>query len=495
MIDKLDMLRAQDRLPVSEEMIGAYLEGNLTPEEVGYVERMMRDNDYLTELLNEVIDSDLENDDLDERDFSLDYDDFEVPAINEDDAERMMTDAYFGEEETETDMFGDDDMNQQTLNDNKMDDNSKKLAATEVIGEPGEHDRNQVFMEILQNTDSTCAVRSQEIILRDYGIYLSEDQLAEFAEQQGWYAPGEGTPPEAMGLLLEACGVECKMTTGNTIYDLINELSQGHRVMVAVDSGELWAETFGEEAREWFDDLMHGDTQADHALIVAGVEVNPDDPDDVKVVITDPGTGNLRVEYPIDEFMDAWKDSNCQMAATTQPAPYQYNEQTGMMEPSNFVTEFELNKFVQEHSIALPSESFNIPDGYQAHYADGHLDELGPVSYGEFQLAYGNVTTADKSEFQRAWEFLRDLFFDDDKKEEFSKNVPVEDEKEKDEMKDKTDKHENPLEELKGKTTEESDERTDDDEKKNDNPHEEDEEDSSDDNHDDDDDDDDDDLM
>ncbi len=259
-------------------------------------------------------------------------------------------------------------------------------SAARIFGQPatgGEHGQDSIYLEVLQGTDSTCAVRSQEIILRDYGIFVSESQLADFAEQHGLYSPVSGTSPEAMGLLLEYCGINMEKTEGNTVYDLVNELSQGHRVMVAVDSGELWQKTFGDKARETFEDLitdhasedfqdkvslaLDRNISADHALIVAGVEVNPDNPSDVKVVLTDSGTGELRVEYPLDQFMDAWEDSNCLMVATTEPAPFQYNEQTCRLEPSNFATEFYVNQFVKDNSLNLPTSA--IPEVYQQYAA------------------------------------------------------------------------------------------------------------------------------
>jgi hypothetical protein len=41
------------------------------------------------------------------------------------------------------------------------------------------------------------------------------------------------------------------------------------------------------------------------------------------VTITDSGTGNFRTQYPLNDFMDAWNDSNCTMVAT-QISPEEY---------------------------------------------------------------------------------------------------------------------------------------------------------------------------
>lgn len=48
------MLKHLQPLPISEEMLGAYLEGNLTAEEVGYVETCLKSDIDMQELVDEV---------------------------------------------------------------------------------------------------------------------------------------------------------------------------------------------------------------------------------------------------------------------------------------------------------------------------------------------------------------------------------------------------------------------------------------------------------
>ena len=170
---------------------------------------------------------------------------------------------------------------------------------------------------------------------------------------------------------------------GSTIYDLTNELAQGHRVIVGVDANELWYnDSIGGRFSNWFDDVF-GSQGGNHALIVAGVEVNPSNPNDIKVVLTDPGAGHLRIEYPFDQFMDAWQDSNCFMAATDQAAPYQYDAATGMEVPSNFVAEHHFNQFVVDNSYQLNPDMINVPVGYQPSF-HGHLDMIGDLDFDDF---------------------------------------------------------------------------------------------------------------
>lgn len=64
------------------------------------------------------------------------------------------------------------------------------------------------------------------------------------------------------------------LNIGDSVYDLINELKEGHRVIVGVDAHELWAEP-GTEEYEFYRNL----TNADHALIVTSVNIDPANPE------------------------------------------------------------------------------------------------------------------------------------------------------------------------------------------------------------------------
>lgn len=52
------MIKHIKPLPISEEMLGAYLEGNLSQSDAQYVEQMLHDNDELSAFVNELSVSD-----------------------------------------------------------------------------------------------------------------------------------------------------------------------------------------------------------------------------------------------------------------------------------------------------------------------------------------------------------------------------------------------------------------------------------------------------
>lgn len=155
-----------------------------------------------------------------------------------------------------------------------------------------------------QAFDDTCAIKSQEIVMNAAGLEVSEVGLREEAIQNGWYSPGFGTPMEDVGKLMEAHGMDVQQQVHGNIFNLVSELSKGHPVIVGVDSGELWNPGFDEK----IEDLFHG-PQADHALIVGGIEFY-DYFTGGTVNLIDPGTGDFATGYDMALFEDAWNDSD-----------------------------------------------------------------------------------------------------------------------------------------------------------------------------------------
>lgn len=417
----IDFLKFND--DISDEMLAAYIDGNSTENETLLIEKSLKEDSLLSEIVDIAHDSQFIKD-------SIGWDDSKFEQLDEitvlpefpDNNSEETEDIIINNIKLEHMKYNFSLFNREEANNGGPELSSGAKAAKQIFGEEG-NGKPDPLLEIYQGYDSTCAVRSQQIILRDYGIDLSQEDLMAFAEQNGWFSKEDGTPMGYVGFILQSQGVTVHQKEGSTIYDLINELAQGHRIIVGVDSGELWADRNGniwEQTKEFFDDLWNGQKGADHALIVAGVEVNPKDPSDVTVILTDPGTGDLRIEYTLDQFMDAWEDSNCFMVATDNPAPYQYDETRGVMVPSNFACQ----EFIDNNTYPLSQDALYIPEGYSvasAYYDEGHLDTIGhdeagnEVSYDEYNEKYrqalGNAGAFgqehfDKDEFVKAMKGL-----------------------------------------------------------------------------------------
>lgn len=202
-----------------------------------------------------------------------------------------------------------------------------------------------------QTYADTCAIKSQQIILNEFGIPATEDQLVQYSYEKGWYhGDGSGTTMQDVGNLLEDANIPCTRQANANVFNLVSELSQGHKVIVGVDSGELWGNKFS----AWYNDFFNGDTP-DHALIVSGIDTS--DPNNVQVIVTDPGNGDYDKAYPLDQFMDAWSDASCYMVST---------------------------------DIAVP----DVVNGMQNfNYDAGHIDSVAGMDYTDFQifndLSYG----------------------------------------------------------------------------------------------------------
>lgn len=242
-------------------------------------------------------------------------------------------------------------------------------AMNEVFEAPGIHGE---MNPIQQHYSDTCAIKSQQIILNDFGIPCTEEELIQFSHEQGWYN-GDGTSMIDVGNLLETAGIPCSRQADANIFNLVDELSQGHKIIVGVDADELWKnDSILDKLKNWFNDFFRGDTP-NHALIVAGIDTS--DPNNIQVIVTDPGTGDYCKSYPLDQFMDAWSDSNCYMVSTDVAMPQ-----------------------------TLPQMA-NFPDSI------GHIESVAGVDYADFQIfndmSYGIPTVIYEGE---AWLHPMDSF-------------------------------------------------------------------------------------
>ena len=219
-----------------------------------------------------------------------------------------------------------------------------------------------------QGYDSSCAVRCQELIMREFGIYIPQEQLMKEAESHGWFTLEGGTPMEDVGKLLELYNIPVTQYEGANIFNLTAEIAKGHKIIVGVDADELWGRT------GFLHDLLEslGYETPNHALLVSGVDIS--DPNDVKVIITDPGTGDIAKAYPMQEFLDAWKDSNYFMVATNEPVPMHMNS----------------------------------PEMTYFNYAEGHIPMVGNISYDEFEERFSPFfgLSCNDSQFSDALELM-----------------------------------------------------------------------------------------
>ena len=178
-----------------------------------------------------------------------------------------------------------------------------------IVGTPGTDTHDWVH----QTTPFTCDVVSQEMILHEFGVNASEAQLTYDAASHGWLTD-HGTSPQDMANLLDLHGVQTHTNYNGDIEALTSELAHGHKVIVGVDSGELW-----NPDSSLFD--LFRSHEADHALVVTGLDMS--DANHPKVFVNDPGDPHgAGKPYPMDQFLQAWHGSGNMYVATDSTPPH-----------------------------------------------------------------------------------------------------------------------------------------------------------------------------
>lgn len=339
----------------SIEQFAAYLDGNLSQSEMQQFSQLAEQDSVLHQLLDasSVVDDTLAG--FTDSDLQLPQEiigsDFELPHIEPLNLTNIVqNNAIMDFFQNSGDRLEDDfesfaiELNKHLGQSKQFSNMAKEHFKTNfkegpVIGIPGD--------EYHQTHADTCAIKSQQIIINEFGIPCTEDQLVQYSIEHGWYN-GQGTAPEDVGKLLEAANIPCKQQVNANVFNLVNELAQGHKVIVGVDSGELWDnEAIESKFQNWMKDFFQGDTP-DHALIVAGIDTS--DPNNIKVLVTDPGSGEHNKAYPLEQFMDAWADSSCFMVSTEVSVP----------------------------QIVQGMENFD--------YQEGHIADVAGVDYSDFQI-------------------------------------------------------------------------------------------------------------
>lgn len=160
-----------------------------------------------------------------------------------------------------------------------------------------------------QATNGFCVPASIAQIVSEYTGVHHDDELAfvERANELHAFTVGpDGVPSmdiEGALRLLEDAGVPASIEVGQGVGTLVDYLAEGRRVMLAVDSGEIWQG----EAIE--------DDTADHAIVITAIDTERG-----VAVLSDPGhpEGDM-MEVPIDVLDDAWADSGYAAVVCDEP--------------------------------------------------------------------------------------------------------------------------------------------------------------------------------
>ena len=164
-----------------------------------------------------------------------------------------------------------------------------------------------------------CTVAVAQDILTAYGVEISEGELTEIMIREGWLTE-EGGTLATVGATLAHGGIPSHTVMDATIDNVIAELQAGHKVVLPVDSSELWDQSFFGEMWDWMTDLGGGN--ADHVVWITDIDMT--DPDNPIVTINDTGhPDGQSAQYSLNELRDAWADSHFSYIATDiNPSEY-----------------------------------------------------------------------------------------------------------------------------------------------------------------------------
>lgn len=172
-----------------------------------------------------------------------------------------------------------------------------------VVGDPEASMEGWDF----QGNTNRCALYSQMFIIEELtGQDIDIEEMADIAEENGWFTEEGGTPCLDLNKMLEYYGVENEMSFNNHISDIEDCLADGGKVIVSIDAYEIWD---GDN-----DSVFNPGEAANHAVEVIGIDYS--DPDNPMIILNDSGhpdgCGSM---IPLEDFEDAWEDGGCQMVA------------------------------------------------------------------------------------------------------------------------------------------------------------------------------------
>lgn len=156
-----------------------------------------------------------------------------------------------------------------------------------------------------QGETNRCALYAQKFVIEELtGRHIDIEEFVKVAEENGWFSESGGTPFLNMCKMIDAYKLEHTMSFHCTIQDIENCLNNGGKVIVSLDANEIW---YGED-----DNLFSPFSNANHAVQV--IAIDRTDPSSPVVVLNDSGHENGKGSMiPMDVFLGAWEDGNCQM--------------------------------------------------------------------------------------------------------------------------------------------------------------------------------------
>lgn len=152
-------------------------------------------------------------------------------------------------------------------------------------------------MAAMNTSDNLCVIRCEGIALRHFGYSISDEELIEESKRNGWLQKA-GTMYTDIGKLSQSHGLHVQQIDNCTTEQLHNMITSKNIVIAFVDEGEL----IGNYIQEKEEDCNYGGCP-DHVVIIHAVNKDT-------VTIKDSYTPEQENTYSLNQFLDAWEDSN-----------------------------------------------------------------------------------------------------------------------------------------------------------------------------------------
>ena len=246
-----------EEINISDELLAAYAEGNVSNDERMAVRQYLMDNPDELESIMMMMDDD----------YDIVLDDEMVPSASSALLGERL-DALYGE----------------LASSEKQLPTYKTLPATAMAAK-----------DII---DNHCVVRCEGFALRRLGLTITDEELMEESKSEGWLQP-EGSALHQVGRLAGLHGMGVAHRYDCKLDDIRHSLLSGSVVIAAVDGGELT----GDEEAERLEDIKHGE-RPDHVVVIDSVSEDT-------ITLCDFSTPQHQDTYTLERFMDAWADSSC----------------------------------------------------------------------------------------------------------------------------------------------------------------------------------------
>lgn len=161
-----------------------------------------------------------------------------------------------------------------------------------------------------------CDFQCESYILKKKGKETKESMLSERARQNYWLR-GEGTPLYNIGKLMESEGLLVNRCPGATMTQLMEALKD--HAVIAVVNGDM----LSDKPIDIFDEDFSMENDPNHAVVVLKIDKDKD-----KIALYNPAVGDELQEYSLNDFENAWTESNNYMVMVREKRfPQEYNPQ------------------------------------------------------------------------------------------------------------------------------------------------------------------------